>query len=496
MQKFKIEYKKLLIPFFLITILVFALWFRVYRIDQVLGFYFDQGRDANVVFDLIEYKKIFLIGPTTGIAGIFRGPFYYYLITPAYFLGNGNPVFVSVFLSILTVLGLFFVYILGKREFGNAAGIIALAVGAFSFNIVLSSRWLSNPTPMFLLSVLLVYCLYKIAKGYNFYWIFLGFIAGSSLFHFGSSGEFFYFPAIFIFLIFNWKNRPSIKVLLLSFVSFFVTFLPLLVFDLRHDGILRNNILKFFVGDQSFKIDFWKIIQLRTNFYIDVFVNKIFESRGQLENILLIVVLLFFLINIPKFLKNKLSRILIIFLTTLYVGILFFQGNEGNFYDYYVTGYYLIFILMFGIVLSQIWKYRLGKIFVLVFFFAFFRNNIALSINRYSDKLDGESTIALGNQKKAMDWIYSDANFRQFSVDVYVPPVIPHSYDYLFRWYGGRVKGYEPSTEIISPLYTLYEVDPPHPERLNTWLNRQEGIGKVEKEARFGGIIVQRRIRL
>jgi hypothetical protein len=79
-------------------LLCVALWFRVYRIDQVLGFYFDQGRDANVILDLLQFHKFFLIGPTTGIAGIFRGPFYYYLITPAYFLGNGSE---------LIILGLF-----------------------------------------------------------------------------------------------------------------------------------------------------------------------------------------------------------------------------------------------------------------------------------------------------------------------------------------------------------------------------------------------------
>jgi len=45
-------------------------------------------------------------------------------------------------------------------------------------------------------------------------------------------------------------------------------------------------------------------------------------------------------------------------------------------------------------------------------------------------------------------------------------------------------------------LYTLYEIDPPHPERLEAWLNRQKGIGKVEGSASFGGITVERRERI
>jgi len=77
---------------FLIAIILFAFLLRVYRINDLLGFYYDQGRDALVVWDLIHNGKFFLIGPTTGIAGIFRGPYYYYLITPFYLLGRGNPI--------------------------------------------------------------------------------------------------------------------------------------------------------------------------------------------------------------------------------------------------------------------------------------------------------------------------------------------------------------------------------------------------------------------
>src|SRR3990167_8513267 len=88
----------------LTAILLGGFFLRVYRIDQVLGFYFDQGRDANVIWDLWHKGKFFLIGPTTGIAGIFRGPLYYYLIAPFYLIGGGDPIWPSIFLSFTTML--------------------------------------------------------------------------------------------------------------------------------------------------------------------------------------------------------------------------------------------------------------------------------------------------------------------------------------------------------------------------------------------------------
>ena len=108
----------------------------------------------------------------------------------------------------------------------------------------------------------------------------------------------------------------------------------------------------------------------------------------------------------------------------------------------------------------------------------------------------GPTAVTLANQKMAIDWVYRDSNVRDFNVDVYVPPVIPHAYDYLFLWLGSTVYHRLPSLEIQSLLYTLYEVDPPHPDRLEVWLKRQRGIGQIEDRAIFGGITVDRSRRI
>ena len=45
-------------------------------------------------------------------------------------------------------------------------------------------------------------------------------------------------------------------------------------------------------------------------------------------------------------------------------------------------------------------------------------------------------------------------------------------------------------------VYVLYEVDPPHPERLSNWLLKYEDSTIIESEAKFGGVTVQRRKRI
>ncbi len=495
--KIKKEIKdNIYIYFLLLTILAIGLFLQVYRVDKVLGFYFDQGRDAMVIWRFLHEGKLFLVGPTTGIAGIFRGPFYYFLITPFYFLGNGNPVWPAIFLSILTILAFVVMYIYAASAQSRVTGLIAVFLASFSFYINMAARWLSNPTPMLFLSMLLVICLYFVTKGYRWLWAAISLILGMSLFHFGSSGELFYFPAVFLIAFWQRKNLPNGKTWVVSILLFFLTILPLILFDIRHDGILIGNIKNFIFEKGTFKANFWDVLRIRLNFYYDVFTNKLFHWRRDFEVSLLIGLLFLFVLYIKDLWKNDGFKILVILLISPMLGLLFFQGNYGNIYDYYLTGYYLIFLLLVAFILGRAWKNLAGKIFVLLFLFAVLNNNIPVIWAKISDGVTGEHSIALKNEVQAVDWVYEDAKGKPFNVDVYVPPVIPHAYDYLFLW-RGNLRGEKPSKETQENiLYTLYEVDPPHPERLENWLKRQDGIGKVVKRVRFGGITVEKRIRL
>src|SRR5260221_14327399 len=107
LKKIKLEISAHKFIYFILSIILIAGFFvRVYRLPEVLGFYFDQGRDALVIWDLIHSHKFFLIGPTTGLAGIFRGPYYYYLLVPFYWLGGGNSVISAIFLALTTVIAI------------------------------------------------------------------------------------------------------------------------------------------------------------------------------------------------------------------------------------------------------------------------------------------------------------------------------------------------------------------------------------------------------
>lgn len=508
----KLEFgKEFLTPLniFVFAVLVLAFMVRVWRIDQTLGFYYDQGRDALVIWDLFEKGKLFLIGPTTGIAGIFRGPFYYYLIAPFYLLGQGNPLFPEVFLILTSVTSLLILFIVANKTGGVGAGIISLILASFSYEIIFASRWLSNPTPMLLISMLVLLFVYKIYddSASNWIWVLLAFLLGISLFHFGSSGELFYFPAIAIALLWKMYKSNSIKkvlppnkVLVFSALAFTVTILPLILFNFKHDGLLAKNIQEFVFGEKTFSSSGARFIYERFFQLLSYFYGLIFHSPYEKEVLWLIALGVFIIYNMRDLFKNEKFQIILFFLLSPILGLLFFQGNFGNVYGYYLTGYYLIFLIFIGVSLAHIFqKSFIGKIFVLMFIYLFLTHNWFWTRGMINTKVTDESIIVLGTQKMAIDWIHKNADKRQFNVDVYVPPVIPHAYDYLFKWYPSS--SYKKSETMLVEhqvplLYTLYEIDPDHPDRLKAWLERQDGIGSIIKEQRIGGIIVQERERI
>jgi 4-amino-4-deoxy-L-arabinose transferase-like glycosyltransferase len=485
---------------FLFLALLLALFVRIYRTEAMLGFYYEQGRDSMVIWRLWNEGKFFLIGPVTGLAGIFLGPFYYYLIAPFYLISGGDPVLPAVFLAFLSTIAIYFLYLLGKEFQDRMTGLIAAIIAGFSYYIVLASRWLSNPTSILLASVLLLFSMWKIVKGESKkWWIAIALLIGVSM-HFEVASAVFYLPMILVFAIWQKKNFPDKRVFLISSAVFIGTLLPQILFNFRHGNILFKNFTRMLVEDESFKLSFWQVLSTRMGYFWAVFHSKILPG---LETWVLVISAIVLGISIERKKEfNKSALVLLaIFIGIPMLGFIFFQGNFGNVYDYYMTGYYLPIILLFSMGLAKLLKTNLGKLIIFAFFTLFIVRNGEYIKNHITAGVDGPTHITLGNELQAVNWVFEDAKGRgEFNVDVYVPPVIPHSYDYLFLWQATKRCGDNLCdmnlAERVSLLYTLHEEDPPHPERLEAWHARQKGIGEIEEEVSFGGITVQRRKRL
>ena len=452
----------------LVLLLLGSFFVRVYRTPDLLRFYYDQGRDALVVADMIKDHKPVLVGPTTGLAGILRGPAFYYLLLPAYLIGQGSPVTAAIWLQIINTFGLFIFYLVAKHLFSPLAGLIAVFLMGFSAHMVDLSRWLSEPSLILTSVPLTLYSLIQVLRSRTLQvWLpIVALVLGLNL-QFEMASEIWFIPVVLILLFLRGRTlQIPRRTLFISVVVFLLTFAPQVIFDLRHQGIMRKAIIENFASQSASSFGFdQKTVESRLKLFFDTYTYIV--SPGYSWTLPLTTILL-----LPIFFFHRLRKqflLPLIFFTTPLLILTFFTGNSGNFYTYYLLGTFPIFLLLVSGILS-VYLSRSSIVFVapLLILTIYSFSNYRVLGNFLRQGINGPNSITIRNQLDNIDWIYQQAADEPFSVDIYVPPVIPYSYDYLFRWYGQNRYGYTPNPSPQTLEFTLYEVDPDG-DRFASW---------------------------
>ena len=237
-----------------------------------------------------------------------------------------------------------------------------------------------------------------------------------------------------------------------------------------------NSFRTFLVTNKSFQFQ----PTSRLKFYYDTFTPRYFHTPNT--SLLFAVASLGLLILVWRKIPRQPFVVLLIWWLTPLVLLLFYHGNKGYVWDYYLTGVFPALTLL----ISAVWV-KFNKLAAAIFLTVFLYQNISATLGFLSQPQP--AYIALTPQIQAVDWIYAQAGGKPFNTDAYVPPVIPYSYDYLFLWKG------KTETKLVPDLYTIAEPDPGHPKLLNAWIARQDSYSTIKQTVTFGPLTVQHRIR-
>jgi len=153
-----------------ILILV-AISIRLYHITKFTEFLGDQGRDALILRELVTEGKWPVVGPTVG-AGHYTGPFYYYLISPAFVLFGSNPVIAAIEIVVISVTAIVLFLSLATSLFSFPIAYGVSLLWSLSPLMIIQDRRLWNPTPIPFFVLLLITSLFLIFKQKK-YWAFL-----------------------------------------------------------------------------------------------------------------------------------------------------------------------------------------------------------------------------------------------------------------------------------------------------------------------------------
>ncbi|KKR32339.1 MAG: hypothetical protein UT63_C0046G0004 [Candidatus Gottesmanbacteria bacterium GW2011_GWC2_39_8] len=444
-----------------------------------IPFWYDPARDLLLALD--NLRKPTLIGPPTGIPGLFYGPYWLWLLS-LILLVSRDPRFITLFVQALPYLILFPLLLskFGKDIFGKI-WILLWLFFFISYKPYITSLWNPNLVPLFFL--VLLYLVTKVdMKIKNLKILFaMGFVNGLMV-NFHVSFSLGIFIGLILFITINmFVNRchcdpptggevaakagsrcggtiPTVKtknlrdrhahtslamtMILSLFKSYFflfsgllLTFVPFFLFEIRHGFMQIQSLSKTFF----FATFYHSAVVGQTGLKPYQIVSEFFSVPSTLLHTSNNVIALFsFLIIIALYFKLKEKKLsfqdkeekLLLFLFLCTTSVLFvFLSSKNPVWSYHFIGVEIIFILLIGILANKInWLKYLLIIWIIVLGFSETRN-ILSSLNR-----NPYTVPSLVTKEYIVDTIYRDAGNTPFSVNVYSPAIYTFDFDYLFKW--------------------------------------------------------------
>lgn len=287
------------------------LFLRFYNIKNSLFFFNDMGRDLLVLLEMIQNKKLILLGPQTSALPINQSPLYYYLIFPIYLISGQS--FLSANLTLAFIyLSLFLFNLYQYRH--HQTYICSLLISFFLLSIhpqyILQGRFVWNPsflTP-FLITAILSF--FQLLQKFNYRYLLISTISLAVSLSLSYSIA----PitiAILIFCLFsNQKIFVKYIICFFSFLSFIN--LPVIVYQMK-----KLIISGTFISSNQ-------INQISHNYFdkIDAFKNYVLASGNPIiDNFLLIGLIILTVFSFRS--KNNLSKYLAsLLIITLLITIL------------------------------------------------------------------------------------------------------------------------------------------------------------------------------
>ncbi len=441
-----------------------------YKLTSSFIFHPDFARD---VFDItrISQGKMMLVGPKLTFGGIYSGPYYYYLLLPVFALSNYSINALLYFNTALFALALgFFFYELSKR-FSVYKSILGVLIILFSPFYLIASRNPSNAFTYipFLLVLMTILYFYKISKPRQL--LILGIFAGILITFHLVVGSVILFTTLL--LLTDVKKKRDF---FWYFLGFPIAFLPLILFEFKHNFIMLKNT---FV-DKSY------LLWIKNSNIPDGITGKknpvenfIFISQAIQKFTVASPLVLFFLAGIKHFFrkfKGKDSLLLISSLLSLAFLALFMRFQF--IYHYLFATILLLLFTTVIIFLRQKWH-------VLLFIL------LAFELANIPKEIYDKSWRTYQAFEQAVDHVLENKlllkgeNFNV--IQVTEPDLLsPNGFEYRYNL---QRNGFKPTSEFeykTSRKLLIFSEKPEYDiKKLDSWESREFGVQHLTKAKKY-----------
>jgi len=268
-MKFLIKHRFLLTFF---VIMLIGLYLRFYKVEVTQSFDWDQAKESWKTRDVLMGQLV-LEGPRTGVGRFHLGPLWYYLLSPFYYITKLDPMGANYLNFLINIFNFIVFYLITRKIFNEYAALFSILILAVSKYLIEITRTPWYISPVFVVSTIIFYSIYKIVYKNNYKWIpLLAFLTG--LFTHLHFSVVFLIPIILLsFLFVKHKKTVFIKGLI-SLPLFLIWFIPIILFNLQ----TKNGDLSLF---QNFSKDY-----LISGFHLRFFLYRLNDAFIQFHTIL------------------------------------------------------------------------------------------------------------------------------------------------------------------------------------------------------------------
>lgn len=448
----------------------------------------DQGRDVTIIKDFWQKGNLFFIGPQTSIGNMYLGPFFYYLIAPFLLLFNYNPAGPAIFVALLNIFTVYLIYYIGKKWFNLKVGIVSSFIFAISPVVIKYSNFIWNPNIMPLFSLLFIYFFFeafRVKKYHYFLYASLAFVMVMNSHYLGLA----LLPPVGIYWVYKCylflKNKTKdkklfLKYTLLAFLVFFISLIPQILFDIKHQGQNTKALLDFFTyRETTVNIKPYKAIPKLFPLFQQINSRVVAgknELVGSIASVLFIIALIYHVfINNRRSKINDLKSFFIIFFWYL-SGLVALALYKQHIYDHYFAFLFPCVCLLFGYLISK-FKY-IGYLFlVIITIFSILENPFRYPPNHQLKTVSDISNLIIDNSDN------QEFNFALLAKQNYDPP-----YRYLLG--NKKAKIVNLPTNLANQLFVVcepFQIDC-NPINNPEWAVAAFGWAKIDQQWEIDGI--------
>ncbi len=460
-------YKKIIKFWPLILLLTLTFLLRIYHLEKLFYFTYDEEIPAFVGRRLILWHHIPLIGGATPF-GFHLAPYFYWFYSALLLIGKLNPLIWGMASAAISVFTTLLIYKVGVLISSKKVGISAAIFWTFSLlaNIFDRHLWALFWGP--LVSLLVIYFLIKIIFGSARAIYLLAIIIAVSI-HADPSNLIFFVLTVLIILCQKMDIKKNLSILALAVVVFT---LPLIAFDLRHNfsntrpsfnliktgrnaPVIRSQ--KFINNSLLFPQTATRLIykfgdnQVAKDYsYCANFINEKFASIPPILLAFTSIALIFFIVwsfNSQQKTWRLISAILLLYYTGIQVYSIILSGDI---FEHYLTGIFPSILLIVAFFVSRLPK----KLWLAVI-------GLFVAVNLYKLAILDNSQ-GLTEKRKAIEFTITKVGNQPFSLESLSTCWRLNGYRYLFT-----VFGKEPVKSYVDPnfayLYGTTQVWDHHP---------------------------------